>query len=816
MRILLRLVLLLGLLVVLAAGAIFYALSNVAGPRQLSAALQRSVEAATGRRLRVDGPVRLTLGLVPHLEAQQVALANPSGAPHADMLTVGRLDATLALAPLLNGEVVIEQLTLHDADLRLETGADGVPNWQFPAAKRALYGGDSGAGSGIGDLHHVVVEGGRITYVPAPGGIVPLPTLTATVDRLDWSADSDSSLMRVKAEGQTAAGPFTAKILAGSLERLEGGPVAPLAGSWPLTVDATASGALLHLDGGFTHPDQGRAYDFRLTVNIPQLEQMQPFVPGVKLPPLREVNFTTRLTDGNTGVMRTEGLSLHAGAADLGSVVPGLVLKEAVLSAPGPGQTAQLSVNGTYQGQSLSAAGTATQPDVVASATAPVPVAIGAQIGDASLSARGNLPPGLGLSGLDLTVSARVPDLSALSGLAGRSLPPAHDVNLSARLGDAGFRLRGVALRDLKFTSSIGDLSGNVTAAWAPVLDLSGTLSSDHFDLDALGISAHRLEPVPTAPPPPPVAALPGVAPPAPMLIPDTPLPFGLLKGADADLTVTVAELVAGGDHYRDLEAGLRSAEGRLTLNPFRITAPQGVVIGGITVDASGDVPTVAANLRSPALAAGAIAAALGAPGEVGGTMQVDAQLVGSGSSPRALAASLDGHVGIAMVNGRISNALIEQWLGSTLSAAGVPPLPDGDAVVSCLAARADLHQGQGRLRVLAIDSTQVTMDGSGNFDLGAETLDLHLRPQVIAGGTTVAAPVSLTGSFADPKAALDPVMGNGRVGLTIGGRPASRCVGALAVARGGLPGPMPTPMGVAATPGSGKKPVDLLQGLFH
>jgi hypothetical protein len=76
-----------------------------------------------------------------------------------------------------------------------------------------------------------------------------------------------------------------------------------------------------------------------------------------------------------------------------------------------------------------------------------------------------------------------------------------------------------------------------------------------------------------------------------------------------------------------------------------------------------------------------------------------------------------------------------------------------------------------------------------------------------------------LRGSFGHLQASLDPAMGGGRFGLTIGG-PAPNddaCIAKLAEARGGLPGPLPV---INAAPqasnGKKKKPIDLLRGLFH
>ena len=62
----------------------------------------------------------------------------------------------------------------------------------------------------------------------------------------------------------------------------------------------------------------------------------------------------------------------------------------------------------------------------------------------------------------------------------------------------------------------------------------------------------------------------------------DTPLPFGALKAANADLTLSAGALIAGHETYRDLQARLLANDGKIILNPMRITSPQGVVIGAL------------------------------------------------------------------------------------------------------------------------------------------------------------------------------------------------------------------------------------------
>ena len=168
------------------------------------------------------------------------------------------------------------------------------------------------------------------------------------------------------------------------------------------------------------------------------------------------------------------------------------------------------------------------------------------------------------------------------------------------------------------------------------------------------------------------------------------------------------------------------------------------------------------------------------------------------------------------MVNGQFTEALFQNPVGTALSSAGVPPI-SGSANVRCLALRAQIRQGQGSVEALAVDTSALSLTGTGSFDLGAETVALHLKPVLRVGGTGVASPVSLTGGFESLRAAPDAGMPGGRFGLTIGG-PApddGACVSALSVARGGMPGPMPA-MAQAAPSGPHKKPIDLLRGLFH
>jgi AsmA protein len=786
---------------------------------RLKATISRSVLHATGRTLTIDGILSVTAGLSPTISGDGISLSNMPGGSPTPMLKAKSLQARLALLPLLTGKVVLEGVTLDHAEILVEPGPDGRMNWQFQPQARPLVpgaepssGGSGGGSGGELDVHRVQLLDSTLTW-RLPGGV----TAVAQIDDGVVEAPRVDAPMQAIAHGTLNGVPVAVTVHSGSFSRLQGGPVTALAGAWPCDVSLTAGSATLRLDGGVNHPDEWRGYGFLLTANAPDLTPLESWLPTVLALPLKDVNLTARLSDGGNGTFRTSAVSLHAGASDLGAAIPGLQLKEAVLSAPGPGQQAQMSIDGTYQGSPLRLAATSTQPDVL-SGDLPLPMTFSAEAGTASMSARGTIPSAPNANGLDLNVNIRVPKLTDLSALARRPLPDVRDLNFGAHVGDAGARLRGVDLREIGFESSLGDVTGSLTVAWAPVVTLNGTLTSKQFDLDAAIAAVAMLRAPAQAAQPAAPAAMPAPAPaPAPsgLLISDQSLPFAALQGADGDLSITADRMNFAGESYHDVQAKLVAAGGRVVINPLRMSAPQGILIGGLTIDASATPPQIALTFRSPGLEGAKLASAMGYPGGATGAVQVDAELNGTGASPHALAASLGGHFGVSLVGGSISDSLLQALLGPALSQAGVPSL-NGDVPVRCFASRTDFTHGTGNIRALALDTPQVVLDGTGTVDLADETVALHLRPTVRIGGTGVAAPVALSGHFGALKAQLDPVLG-GRVGISIGGGApgGGTCAALLATARGGMPGPLPV---AGKTQGNSpvKKPVDLLRGLFH
>jgi uncharacterized protein involved in outer membrane biogenesis len=153
------------------------------------------VEAATGRRLTIDGSISLSLLPTPRLSVRSVRLANLPGASGPDLARLKALDMRVAFAPLLAGRIQIESLDLVEPQVTLERLADGRANWQMAPSNTATLpppapapgaptgapagGGTTGAApaGGMGaplppwlQLDRVTVENGILTYRDAASG----------------------------------------------------------------------------------------------------------------------------------------------------------------------------------------------------------------------------------------------------------------------------------------------------------------------------------------------------------------------------------------------------------------------------------------------------------------------------------------------------------------------------------------------------------------------------------------------------------------------------------------------------------------------
>jgi uncharacterized protein involved in outer membrane biogenesis len=458
-----------------------------------------------------------------------------------------------------------------------------------------------------------------------------------------------------------------------------------------------------------------------------------------------------------------------------------------------------------------------------AAATTAWPVHLTLAAAGAKIGIDGTMTHPMQGKGYTLKLAGSVPDVAALAPLyPGAKLPPLHDVSFAAQVADSGAampivssltlsvgksdlssELAGLQLekldvaaarldQPLKVTASgslkdqklvlaatmgapaalfaggkslpleanvqAGDssLTFNGTAALAgnrPVVQATAKSPKINADalLTAMGMPVNP--PTGNAPAPPAPKAASG------RMIPDTPIPFDTLRAADADLTLNIDQFVWGGATYKAIAAHLVLKGGNLRVDPFSADLPEGKLDGALSADASQSPPRVAVRLHAPGLAVAPLLAAAGMAGYASGNLEVHADVRGAGNTPHAIASTLDGPIGVDMVNGKVDNRLLGSTLGSILREVNLLDLVGRGGVsdVQCFAMKLTSKNGVAAVQPLVLSSTLLTMDGEGSVNLGNETVALHVRPQAKVIGTGLVVPLVVNGPLRSPSVTPDP-----------------------------------------------------------
>jgi AsmA protein len=772
------------LAVLLAAAAVaFVALFDA---NALKVRVADAVRRSTGRELTIAGPVGLTWSLIPTIALYDVSLANPPGMSRPAMAHAARVEARIALLPLLSRQVEVRGVTLVEPDLLLERSASGQPNWLFTPVASAAAPGPAAAS--------------------APRMRVSVDAVRIRDGRLGWRSGAGIYAVVARTLTAAAAGPNDPVALSGTLAaaglglELKGaaGPLAMIgAGAWPLQAALTGDGVQASANG-----TMGSDGTMALSIDVGNLAGLSPVI-GRVLPPLQDLQASARLTSAGVSDIRGQ-----AGAADLSAWLPGLKLTRMTLAGPASAQPV------TFAAEGLAGAAPVAVTASVGTLSAllgggPAPIQVGLTGAGTTVQGQGTVADLTG-RGLDMAVSARVPDLAALGGLAGLALPPVRDIALDTRMSatDAG----AIALRAMRLTMPQGDVSGDVVLGRTPRPSMRGTLVSQRLNLDGFAAAAPPATPpgsAPGGPAPPPAGAPPSSA----RLLPDAPLPFDALRRADADLRIALNEVVWRHTAFHAVTGRLLVQDGRLRLDPLQAQAPGGAIQALVLAEAAAPIPTVALGLQAPGMDAGPLLAAFGAPAATG-RMDADIQVKGAGASVRAIAASLDGHAGLAMVDGELDNRWLTGLFGDALR--GLPIELKGLSRVRCLALRFDVAAGQATARALLLDASRLHLEGEGGVNLADETLDLRLRTLLRLSGTAIAVPVHLAGPWRSPRPQA-AIGGGGQGALVIGAASGpDACPAQLTLARDGRAGPMPAAASAPAEAPRIPKPADLLRSLLR
>jgi AsmA protein len=228
--------------------------------------ISRHVHDITGRALLLQGDLKVHLGW-PHtrIYAEGVAFSNPLWAHEKQMFEARNVGFSLAMLPLLDGRIVLNEVQLDRAVALFEQAADGRKNWLLDRQQR-----DESARITV---NHVAIKAGRIGYSDvrqktAISAIVATrDASTATVTPLSITAQGQYHGLKLKAQAQGAS------VL--TLREVKTPYRLKLAGTiGPTTVRA---------DGTITNLAEFSAIDLKISLSGGSLAQLYPLL-GIVLP----------------------------------------------------------------------------------------------------------------------------------------------------------------------------------------------------------------------------------------------------------------------------------------------------------------------------------------------------------------------------------------------------------------------------------------------------------------------------------------------------------------------------------------------------
>lgn len=389
---------------------------------------------------------------------------------------------------------------------------------------------------------------------------------------------------------------------------------------------------------------------------------------------------------------------------------------------------------------------------------APYPLRAELGFGEHRLELEGSLLRPQGFDGADLHFAFEGPGLEALQTLVDKQLPsmPAFSLRGRLRREEALWRLSDFAGRLGK-----SQLEGRLTVdrGHDPVR-IEGSLRSERLDMeDFAGLIGGE-----------PGRGLLETARARGRILPEEPLSFELLRGADMKLDLEATRVITERVRVDRLEVRVRLEKGLLKLAPLDFVAAGGAFTGALLADAGQQPPAIGADIELRALDLHELLPESDAVkprgSQVGGRIQLEAH----GRSPAALAASAAGEVAVVVTRAAVSERLInlagQDILGTIASFFG------GDETIPlhCAVAEFAVQAGRMQARTLAMNTEDTNFYGEGEIDLGSETLNLTLYPQEDEPTLSLGAPLRITGRLLDPEVGLEEeAVARGAAALALG-----------------------------------------------
>jgi len=386
----------------------------------------------------------------------------------------------------------------------------------------------------------------------------------------------------------------------------------------------------------------------------------------------------------------------------------------------------------------------------------PYPLKLAIDFGQTSIDVDGQVEDPFKLTGVDLQMKLKGPDLAEIFPVLGVPAPPTPPYSLKGHLTH-----KGDTWQLQKMTGIVGDsdLSGDVKIDYGPKRPvLTADLVSKVLDFDDLG----PLVGVPPATEGKEAASAQQEKTAKQLeaegaLFPDIPLKMEKLRVMDMDVSLRAQKVIA--ENYlpvQSLDGHVQVENGRAVLKPFKLGVANGVVQGMMILDARGELPKVETDLALSNLDLKQFFKGSQYFDTTDGKVHARVKIVGAGKSLADVMGTSEGEIRLGMQGGAMSWLLVE-LAGLDIGQALILYVTEDERVpIRCGAGRIALNNGTATLDRFIIDTTDSVLYFRGNTNL--KTQDINIEIEADAKDFSlldIDAPVDLKGKIRKPEISI-------------------------------------------------------------
>lgn len=720
--------------------------------------IEKAASNALGREVEVAGDVSISVFPGISASVENVSVANPEGFPSPNMIEAGALKGSVRLWPLFSRKVEISKIEFVDAKVDLVRLETGEVNWNFASPGSAeANNGDTGGGVQT-SIEKFSLENASLTYSDLQTGTrYELSELNAETGIRSFDSPVD-----LKANGKFQGQTFSTKA------RLT--TVAGLLDAQPADVDFEFDSDLgkTSFSGMFTN-GESLSMDGKFTASAPQLAAVSDFL-GLSLP----VNLAP------LGALQVEG--------SVSGTLPALKFNFDKLALNADGFSAgyngivdwndQLSFDGTTNISARDAGGIAQQiglaqpvlsalkqlnfsADISGSPEALLLQNTNFQTSSPALQAsyKGTIGTA-GAGKIDGDVSVNSEQFRYVLSQLGVEMPEGETLKAVNIEGRANGTFQNVLMNngtfqldDIRATGTIGaDLSGSKPR-------LTASLDTDAIDLSPFLGEEAKSESTGTG-------------------WSDDPLDLNGLQVANADIQLRAKSIKVGAVTLTDADVASTLTNGRLNADLKAFNAFNGAWKGQMGVDASSSVPTFRFNMAAADVSAKNLLGAFAGFDRLAGDGAFSIDVTSSGTTIAQIVNKLSGTAGLDLEDGSLAGVNLGQLVRTagtltgqlasgqlTLASLGDVVSPQAQTDFTSFKTELAITDGIAQVQSLKLVNSVLDISGSGQLNLGGQSLDLKLTPSIDRAGQGTAStvklngipiPLRISGSWAAPKFSPD------------------------------------------------------------